>query len=61
MLVRLRLDLTQALSGLTDQLLLQLLAQSGLGFEDASLSISRLEVVTELSQFDAVTVVPPAM
>ena len=61
MLVRLRLDLTQALSGLTDQLLPQLLAQSGLGFEDASLSISRLEVVTELSQFDAVTVVPPAM
>lgn len=61
MIVRLRLDLTQALSGLMDQFAAQLLEQSGLGLQDAALSISRIEVVTELSQFDAVTVVPPTM
>ena len=61
MIVRLRLDLTQALSGLMDQLLPQLLAQIDLGLEDASLSITRIEIVTELSDFDAVTVVPPTM
>ena len=61
MIVRLRLDLTQALSGLANQLVAQLLEESGLGFQEAALSVSRIEVVTELSQFDEVTVVPPTM
>ncbi|MBO6040201.1 MAG: hypothetical protein J6P58_03245 [Oscillospiraceae bacterium] len=61
MIVLLRLDLTNLLSALTDQLVPLLLAQIGLDLEDAALSISRVEVVIELSQFDAVTVVPPAM
>lgn len=61
MIVRLRMDLTQALSGPAGRLLPQLLAQSGLELDDAALSISRIVIDTELSQFDAVTVVPPSM
>ena len=32
-----------------------------LTLDDAALSISRIVIDTELSQFDAVTVVPPSM